>query len=358
MIDPRLEALGLTADLIAGLAAADIPRLARIVSVQRTGLSVNDGTVTREVPMAGRWFKPGREERPTVGDWVMLQADRLSVDVLLPRRNLLRRRQADGVDAQPIAANVDTLFIVTACNNEFNPSRLERYLLVAEDARVQPVIVLTKPDSVAEPRRFIDEVGQIAPDVPVYAVDARDPEAVSVLRAWCGPGRTLVLLGSSGVGKSTLLNSLAGAERQKTGAAREADDKGRHTTSHRSLHALPDGTLIIDSPGIRELGLTEEQADPAATFGDVEAIARQCRFRDCRHEQEPGCAVLAAVTRGELEPRRLQNWHRIRAEQTGAREAALSAKPRDGVSREGSTRDGPSRERTRRKGKLARRPAK
>lgn len=314
---------------------------------------MNDGTVTRDVPVAGRWFKPGREERPTVGDWVVLNVDRMSVESLVPRRNLLRRRQADGLEAQPIAANVDTLFIVTACNDEFNPSRLERYLLVAEDAGVRPVIVLTKLDTTGDPRQFTEAVRQIASHVPVHALDARDPEAASVLRSWCGPGRTLVLLGSSGVGKSTLLNSLAGSARQKTAAAREADAKGRHTTSHRSLHALPDGTLIIDSPGIRELGLMEEQADPAAAFADVKALALQCRFRDCRHEQEPGCAVQAAAMSGELEPRRLQNWHRIRAEQAGAREASLAARPRDGASR-----DGPSRDGMRRKGKLARRPAK
>ncbi len=293
--------------------------------------------------MAGRWFKPGSEERPTVGDWVVLVEDRSAVESLVKRRNLLRRKQADGLAAQPIAANVDALFIVTACNNEFNPSRLERYLLVAEDANVQPVIVLTKMDTTDTPETFVDAAVAIANGAPVHAVDALNGAGIEALKPWCGPGQTLVLLGSSGVGKSTLLNSLAGTERQKTGAARNTDDKGRHTTSHRSLHALPDGTLIIDSPGIRELGLTEDQSDPAAAFVDIEDLALTCRFRDCRHENEPDCAVRTGITSGLIDPRRLANWRRIHGEKAAARLTALTTKPRDTPKR---------------KGKLARRPTK
>jgi ribosome biogenesis GTPase len=357
LIDPRLTRLGISEDRLAGLSAAEVSRLSRIVSMQRTGLTLNDGEREISVPMAGRWFKPGSPQKPVVGDWVVVNEAGNAVAMLVERRNLLRRREVDGHGAQAIAANIDTLFIVTACNTEFSASRLERYLLVAEDAGVTPVIVLTKVDcllvdrldvggvgtnTATTPDAYIDAVKAVAPSAPVHALDARDPDAVASLKTWCGPGRTLVLLGSSGVGKSTLLNSLAGSDRQKTGAVRSADDKGRHTTSHRSLHTLPDGTLVIDSPGIRELGLPDAHIDPSTAFDDILELSLACRFRDCGHGTEPGCAVQAAVQTGSIEQRRLDNWRRMHAEQVERREIVRARSDR-------------SREWTKGKGKIARR---
>jgi len=352
LIDLRLTRLGISPDRLTGLSTAEVSRLFRIVSMQRTGLTLNDGEHWITVPMAGRWFKPGSPQKPVVGDWVVVNEAGTAVATLLERRNLLRRQQVDGYGAQAIAANIDVLFIVTACNTEFSASRLERYLLIAKDAGVTPVIVLTKVDeveSVDARQNYVDAVKAIAPVVEVCAVDARDPDAVVILRSWCGPGRTLVLLGSSGVGKSTLLNSLAGSERQRTGAVRAADDKGRHTTSHRSLHALPDGTLVIDSPGIRELGLPDADLDPSTAFDDIQALSLGCRFRDCGHDAEPGCAVQAAVQAGSIERRRLDNWRRMHVEQTERREIVRSRTDR---SREVATRSATTRGAGKGRGKL------
>lgn len=315
--------------------------------MQRTGLTVSDGDAEHVVPMAGRWFKPGSLDRPTVGDWVVLDDQRQSIEALVRRTNLLQRRQPDGQQPQPIAANVDALLVITACNQEFNPSRLERYLLLAREAGVRPVVVLTKMDEAPAPETFIEQARIVAGDAPVYAVDARDGASVAALKDVCGAGRTLVLLGSSGVGKSTLLNSLAGGERQRTGAARDSDNKGRHTTSHRSLHVLADGTLIIDSPGIRELGLLESEAPAEIAFDDIDALRESCRFRDCRHGDEPGCAVRAAIAEGRLELRRFESFQKLSMERAGkprppvTRSVMRKPVPRGAASRKGKLADHP-----------------
>ena len=315
-------------------AAADTESVARVIEVQRTGLVVRSADGDLKLPLGGRWFRDEQTARPTVGDWVGLDAERKQIIHLFDRRNILQRREVHGGAAQPIAANVDTLLVVTACNDEFNLSRLERYLALAKDAGVPAVIVLTKADLADEQQSFVDAVRSLGESVPVVAVNAHLPESVLQLAPWCGPGRTIALLGSSGVGKSTLLNTLAGTARQRTGSIRDSDDKGRHTTSHRSLHVLPDGTLVIDSPGIRELGMVEVAAPPDAVFDDLLALAAACRFSNCRHQSEPGCAVRRAVKDGSLDVRRLASFHKLQAESAAARVSG-QLKPRSGRPRKG-----------------------
>lgn len=309
-------------------AAAAVP--GRVLGLQRRQLSVAVDGATVEVTLGGRWYQLGAEARPTIGDWVLLDATASVVLRLLERSSLLKRVAAGRErEVQPMAANVDVLFVVSACNDEFNPSRLERYLALALDAGVEPVVVLTKADQADTPEAFVDAVRALKRDLAVELVDARDPDALGGVRAWCTPGRTVALLGSSGVGKSTLINSLCGVEAQATGAARADDDKGRHTTTGRSLHLLPDGGLLVDNPGMRELALTE--VDPgaaAALFDDVEALAARCRFRDCEHESEPGCAVRDALAAGELDPRRVDSYRKMRREDARSRETLAESRAR------------------------------
>ncbi len=306
--------------------------MARVIEVQRTGVTLRTPDADLRLPLGGKWFRDDNTERPTVGDWVQLDPDRTQILHLFTRRNLLQRREVHGGAAQAIAANVDALLIVTACNDEFNLSRLERYLALAREAGVPPVVVLTKVDLTENLPSFITLAQSLGADLSVVAVNAHGP--VDQLAPWCGPGRTIALLGSSGVGKSTLLNTLAGNSLQRTGASRDSDDRGRHTTSHRSLHVLPDGTLVIDSPGIRELGVIETAAEPDVVFDDVLELAATCRFSDCRHQSEPGCAVQTAIRSGQLDPRRLASFRKLQEESAAARLRELT-KPRGGRPRKG-----------------------
>ena len=251
---------------------------ARVMTVERStlGLSVDGGSLVAELELA--WQQRPHEDRPTVGDWVLIDADH-RLQRLLDRQSVFKRKAAgERADVQLIGANVDTLFVVTSCNADFNLSRLERYLALALDARVTPVIVLTKAD--LEPSaNYIDQARTLRNDLDVVAVNALNPEHIEPLRAWCTQGQTVALVGSSGVGKSTLLNTLMGTAVQATGAIRTDDAKGRHTTTSRSLHLLPDGGLVLDSPGMRELKLTDVAAGLAGLFEDIEALAEDCRFQ-------------------------------------------------------------------------------
>jgi len=285
---------------------------ARIFGVRRRSLTVvfEGGEVV--LPLAGRWFLTPPQERPTIGDWLLLDVDRVTIHRLLARKSLLVRRAAGRAhELQPMAANVDTMFLVTSCNEEFNRSRVERYLALALEAGVRPVVVLTKADLAGTPADFADATAALMRDLAVEVVDARDPATLAGVRAWCGPGQTVALLGSSGVGKSTLVNSLAGADLQAIGAIRAADAKGRHTTTHRSLHVLPDGGLLVDNPGMRELTLGDVEQGVAALFTDVAELAAACRFANCRHEVEPGCAVLTAIAAGTLDARRFDSYRKL-----------------------------------------------
>jgi len=239
-----------------------------------------------------------------------------------------------------MAANVDTMFLVTSCNDEFNLPRMERYLALALEAGVRPVVVLTKADCADSAERYRAAAAGLMRDLAVELVDARDPATLGGVRAWCGEGQTVALLGSSGVGKSTLVNSLAGAALQATGAIRAADAKGRHTTTGRSLHLLPDGGLLVDNPGMRELMLAAAEQGVTELFADVEELASRCRFGDCRHETEPGCAVRDAVADGSLDPRRLESYRKLREGETAQADPALRAGPPRSVPPRGRSRRG------------------
>jgi ribosome biogenesis GTPase len=269
----------------------------------------------RQVILPVGWHGLTAEQLPTVGDWLLLNADGEVVRLL--ERTSLFKRMASGRESkvQLIGANIDTLFVVTSCNQDFNLSRIERYLALALDGGVDPVLVLTKIDLSDEVERFRAEAETLRPGMAVVAVNSKIESAAEALKSWCGRGQTVALVGSSGVGKSTLVNTLLADAVQETGEIRDLDDKGRHTTTARSLHLLPIGGLLLDSPGIRELQLGGCEEGVAALFDEIETVARECRFSDCRHQGETGCAVEAADARGEFDPRRLANYLKLRSEQ-------------------------------------------
>ena len=265
----------------------------------------------------------------TIGDWVMLDPDGPVVRDRLERLSVFQRRAAGTAgEIQLIAANVDTLFIVTSANRDFNVARLERYLAIAHDAGAFPVIVVTKADLVDSTDDFLAQAAALSAGVLVESLDARSVEDVAVLRSWCGEGQTVALLGSSGVGKSTLINTLTGGH-QETYAVREDDQRGRHTTTSRSMHKLPQGGWLIDSPGMRELQLVDVGEALDDVFAEVAALAEQCRFSDCSHDSEPGCAVLAAIDDGALDPGRLRRYRKLSAEDRRNTETLAERRARD-----------------------------
>ncbi|GEO41526.1 putative ribosome biogenesis GTPase RsgA 2 [Skermanella aerolata] len=255
------------------------------------------------------------EEYPTVGDWLLIDRDTHRLDRVLHRASLFKRR-APGTGRKPqlIAANIDTLFIVSSCNQDFNVARLERYLILAGEAGVTPIVVLTKADLTDEPEAYAKAARALRRGLLVETVNALDPGDIAAIKAWCGPGQTVALMGSSGVGKSTLINTLTGAPALATQSIRD-DDRGRHTTTARSLHRLEEGGWLIDTPGMRELQLTDTAAGVDEVFEDITALAKSCRFSDCAHGTEPGCAVRAAVDAGTLTPERLARWRKLAAEE-------------------------------------------
>lgn len=255
------------------------------------------------------------EDHPVVGDWLLIDRDTRQPVRVLRRENLFKRRAA-GHDRklQLIAANVDTLFIVASCNEDFNVARLERYLVLAREVDVQPVVVLTKPDLTETPELFADTARRLQPDLLVITVNARDPASVTDLAKFCGTGQTVALLGSSGVGKSTLVNTLRGSDSIATQAVREDDGKGRHTTTVREMHRLDHGGWLLDTPGMRALELSETAAGLAEVFEDIALLVRSCRFSNCGHQAEPDCAVQKAIKKGRLAPVRLARWRKLTAE--------------------------------------------
>ena len=254
------------------------------------------------------------EDRPTIGDFVLVDRVQMRPARLLPRKSLFKRK-TPGKDrtTQLIAANVDTAFIVSSCNDDLNTARIERYLSMVREAGVIPVIVLTKADLVDDPDTYTDIARSAAGGALVETLNAKDPATLDPLRVWCGTGQTIALLGSSGVGKTTLMNALTGAA-DDTGDIREDDAKGRHTTRSRTITALSDGGWIIDTPGMRELGLTDVTEGLDETFGDIADLAATCRFSDCAHQAEPGCAVQAAVTAGDIDAERLARYDKLQRE--------------------------------------------
>lgn len=251
----------------------------------------------------------------TVGDWLLLESDN-QYHRLLERTSLFSRKAA-GTKAgrQLIAANIDTVFVVSSMNLDFNLNRLERYLALINEADVEAVIVLTKTDCCDDPKEYIDRARSLGTLLDVVAVNSLDQASVVQLLNWCLPGKTVAFLGSSGVGKSTLINTLSGQILQHTQAIREDDDKGRHTTTGRSLHLLPSGALLLDTPGMRELQLADCEHGVDVTFAEINVLAQQCKFSDCQHQAEPGCAIRKAIDDGELDERRLQSYLKLMREQ-------------------------------------------
>lgn len=286
------------------------------------------GPVQVSMPLA--WQKMTTEELPTVGDWVLLKPQDL-VPVRILERKSLFKRMASGRETrvQLMAANVDTLFVVTSCNQEFNLSRIERYLALALDADVEPVLVLTKVDLCDDVELFVQQAHSLRSGIEVVALNARDMTSIAYLKPWLRAGQTVALVGSSGVGKSTLVNTLCAEEIQQTGEIRSADGKGRHTTTGRSLHLLKDGGLLLDSPGMRELQLSDCEEGVATLFEDLEELARDCRFNDCRHQGEAGCAIQAAAEAGTLDERRLVNYLKLRDEQERLSQTLVEKRRKD-----------------------------
>ncbi|MEZ9070701.1 ribosome small subunit-dependent GTPase A [Vibrio splendidus] len=294
--------------------------IARIVAHHRSGY-----TLASE---QGEIVLPIHQNQPamTVGDWVILNSD-LQFDRLLNRQSLFSRKAAGSrVAEQYISANIDTVFIVVSLNNDFNLNRIERYLALANEAQVEAVIVLTKKDLCDGYQDKVQQVQSLDPVLMIESVNSLDQDSTQVLSPWCKTGKTVALMGSSGVGKSTLVNSLLGETQQATGGIRDDDSKGRHTTTSRSLHLLTSGGLLLDTPGMRELQLADCAEGVSETFSDVEELAIQCRFSDCHHESEPGCAIRKAIESGELSKRRFSNYEKLLREQ--ARNGASLAEQR------------------------------
>jgi ribosome biogenesis GTPase len=318
----------LPANWITPLAAYPQARPARVVEQHRSGYVVaegpDDGATTESPPEWQRSpsYKKGAlptEQRAAVGDWVLIEGEsdakgksRSQIVALLPRHSAIKRAAAgEHYKQQVIAANIDTVFVVCGLDGDFNPRRIERYLLLVQGSGCTPVVVLTKADKVdAGPAAIAALAGNVGSDVAIRAVNAKDPASVAALMPWLLPGSTAVLVGSSGAGKSTLTNTLLGTDRMKTAAVRENDARGRHTTTHRALLPLPGGACLIDTPGMRELKPTGEE-DVAENFSDIDALSEQCKFRDCRHAGEPGCAVQAAIDAGTLERQRYDHYLKL-----------------------------------------------
>jgi ribosome biogenesis GTPase len=297
---------------------------ARVVEEQRGSYRLLSEDTEYLAELAGRLrHRAGvRAELPAVGDWVRAVAgtpgtSRAVIHEVLPRRSRISRAApGNPTEEQVLAANVDTAFIVTSLNLDLNPRRLERYVALARNGGVTPVILLAKADLCADPETAVTEVAAATPGVAVHAMSAWLGQGLEALTPYLAPEKTCVLLGSSGVGKSTIVNHLLGAETLQVTPVREIDDRGRHTTTHRELLRLPGGALLIDTPGLREIQLWSggEDGPLAQSFGDIAILATACRFKDCQHQTEPGCALKAAVAEGALEPERLASHAKLQRE--------------------------------------------
>ncbi|MGE4131877.1 MAG: ribosome small subunit-dependent GTPase A [Bdellovibrionales bacterium] len=254
---------------------------------------------------------------PTVGDWVQgipQPGDWVLITDVAPRSSLLQRKEPGSPKTQVLAANVDILFVVTSANQDLNLNRIERYVVLATSGNIRPVILVNKIELAEDPHQVLDRVASRFHDVDVLGVSAQEGWNLDALEDYAKPGVTVALIGSSGVGKSTLCNALLGTNEIVTKEIREEDSRGRHATTHRQLHVTLTGAILIDSPGIRQVGFTED-TDLGSGFSDLEGLALRCRFTDCQHESEPGCAIQAALLNGDLCPDRWQNYLKLAKEQ-------------------------------------------
>jgi len=328
--DPRLAELGWRSFFSTQITSEEDNQCqpVRVMAVHRGKIAVagagTENLISPRIPGAD-----AEEDRPAVGDWLLIDRESLQPTRILRRSSLFKRLAAGGRQKlQVIAANVDTVFLVASCNEDFNIARLERYLVLAREVGVVPVVVLTKMDLVDRPEHFAEAARRLQPDLAVETVNARDADSVSRLAAWCGPGQTVALLGSSGVGKSTLVNTLRGSNSIATQAVREEDGKGRHTTTVREMHRLDRGGWLLDTPGMRELQLTDAASGLAEVFDDIVALTQQCRFSNCTHEAEPGCSVQAAMQQGKLDRVRLNRWRKLASEDTANSERTATRRER------------------------------
>lgn len=310
----------------------------RVMSVHRGMVTVSgqqgEESIASKMPARGE-----AEDRPTVGDWLLIDPDTRAIVRILARTSLFKRPTPhDDRRIQLIAANVDTLFIVTSCDQDFNVARLERYLVLTREIGVRPVLVLTKADTTAAPDQFVDAARALQAGLQVELVDGRDPASAAALARYCSHGETVALVGSSGVGKSTLVNTLRGSNDIATQAVREDDGKGRHTTTVREMHRLGNGSdgadgggWLVDTPGMRELQMSEVATGVTEVFDDVTDVALNCRFTNCTHGKEPGCAIRRAITDGDLDPARIERWRKLAEEDVANSGAAALRRTRRGT---------------------------
>jgi len=295
----------------------------RVVSESKGSYQVNSqyGEVTAKITGKMRYQLEGEKTYPAVGDWVVIKPlvneKKATIHAVLARKSKFSRKVAgERTEEQVVSANVDTVFIVSGLDGgrNFNLRRTERYLTLAWSSGANPVIVLNKVDLCPDVDVFIQRVEEIAPGIPIHPVSAKEKTGLEALRKYLAKGYTVAFLGSSGVGKSALINALLGTEKQEVGEVREDDRMGRHTTTRRELILLPGGGMMIDTPGMREIQMWTGEDDLQDTFSDIEALAKRCRFNDCSHKAEKGCAVKEAVDKGDLDPSRLESYRKLQSE--------------------------------------------
>ncbi|MFZ1391778.1 MAG: ribosome small subunit-dependent GTPase A [Dokdonella sp.] len=312
--------------------------IARVIAQHRAGYELHDGLHAFNAQPAPRFLKPGIDPgmRPAVGDFVRITSARPPlIEQVLPRRSELARAAAgERHQRQLIATNIDTVMVISGLDGDFNPARIDRYLMLVEGSGARAVVILTKADTADNIEEAIAEMRKRVPaQTGIHAINAKSAESIAPLLHYFGPGTSTVLVGSSGVGKSTLTNTLLGESRQATNAVRETDSRGRHTTTYRALIQLPHGGCLIDTPGMREIKLTGEESLAGEQFGDIEELAQDCRFGDCSHLSEPACAVRAALEDGRLDSARWQNYLKLRDELAAAADSLEAQMRRKSESR-------------------------